>query len=132
MDLGISGRVALVGASGRGLGRATAERLAMEGAHVALCDIDEEVLDEASRIVQAAGDGATVRSYQVDLRNRWEIEGLVKNVRNDLGPISILITNAGGPPAGAFEDFDEATWQHAVDLSFMSHVRLIRGQAVER
>lgn len=59
MDLQIHGRVALVAASGRGLGRATAERLAMEGCHVAICDKDESVLAEAQQSVQVAGgDGA--------------------------------------------------------------------------
>lgn len=127
MDLGISGRIALVGASGRGLGRATAERLVMEGVQIALCDIDGEVLDEAREIVQAAGDRVTVRSYQVDLTNGSEIERLVKNVRQDLGPISILITNSGGPPPGGFEDASDEKWLHAYDLTFLSAVRMIRG-----
>ncbi len=45
---------------------------------------------------------------------------------NSLGGLDILITNAGGPPSGSFEIFDEETWQKAVDTSFISHVRLIR------
>jgi 3-oxoacyl-[acyl-carrier protein] reductase len=51
---------------------------------------------------------------------------LINSAVDELGGLDILITNAGGPPAGSFELFDEETWQKAVDTSFMSHVRLIR------
>jgi 3-oxoacyl-[acyl-carrier protein] reductase len=51
---------------------------------------------------------------------------LVGETVNYFGGLDILITNAGGPPSGSFESFDDATWQHAVESSFLSHVRLIR------
>src|SRR5688572_22265830 len=103
MDLGIQGRVALVAASGGGLGLATAERLAMEHARVAICDKDESLLDGARAAVSAAGDGREVFAYPVDLTNAEDIQRLVAEVHRDLGPISILITNSGGPPAGEFD-----------------------------
>jgi 3-oxoacyl-[acyl-carrier protein] reductase len=53
-------------------------------------------------------------------------EKLVQHTIESLGGLDILVTNAGGPPAGPFESFDEMKWQSAVDASFMSHVRLIR------
>lgn len=127
MDLQIHGRVALIAASGRGLGRATAERLAMEGCHVAICDKDESVLAEAQQSVQAAGgDGVRVMAYPVDLTNAASIEQLVAAVKRDLGPVSILITNSGGPPPGPFDAADDEKWLFAYQLTFLSAVRLIR------
>lgn len=126
MDLGIRGRVALVGASGRGLGLATACRFAAEGCHVALCDIDGDVLDEAADAVRHAGDHVKVSAYQVDLLQADGIEELTGSVRRDLGPVGILVTNSGGPPPGTFDDADDEKWHAAYDLTFMSAVRLIR------
>ncbi|MFV1964932.1 MAG: SDR family oxidoreductase [Pirellulaceae bacterium] len=125
MDLGIHGRVALVAASGRGLGRATAERLAMEGAQVAICDKDASVLDEAREAVSAAGS-SKVLAYPVDLTVAEEIEQLVSSVRSDLGPVAILITNSGGPPPGTFDEATDEKWEFAYQLTFLSAVRLIR------
>jgi 3-oxoacyl-[acyl-carrier protein] reductase len=126
MDLAIEGRVALVGASGRGLGRAVAERLAAEGASLAICDRDQSVLDEARKAVLASGNGNEVFAYQVDLTDPGEIDRLVSRVRQDLGPISILITNSGGPPPGGFDQASDEKWQLAYELTFLSAVRLIR------
>ncbi len=126
MDLGIKGRVALVGASGRGLGLATAQRLAGEGCNIAICDLDPGVLDAAVETVKAAGDGIDVRAYQVDLTDPDSIERLISSVREDLGPIDILITNSGGPPPGGFDTATDEKWYRAYDLTFMSSVRLIR------
>ena len=126
MDLGIRGRVALVGASGRGLGRATAERLAMEGCNVAICDKDESVLDESLESVKAAGQDIQAAAYPVDLTKNEEIESLVASVKRDLGPVSILVTNSGGPPPGAFDAADDEKWLFAYQLTFHSATRLIR------
>ena len=126
MDLGIQGKVALVGASGRGLGRATAEHLAKEGVRVAICDKDESVLDEARTAVSTAGDGADVFAYRVDLTKADDIDRLVAAVNRDLGPISVLVTNSGGPPPGTFSDATDEKWELAYQLTFLSAVRLIR------
>jgi 3-oxoacyl-[acyl-carrier protein] reductase len=61
-----------------------------------------------------------------DVSDASAAENLIQSAVDVLGGLDILITNAGGPPAGSFEIFDEATWQKAIDTSFMSHVRLIR------
>lgn len=126
MDLGIKGRVALVGASGRGLGHATATRLAMEGADVAICDIDESILDEAREAILAVGEDSRVFAYPVDLTDAEAIERLVADVHRDLGPISVLVTNSGGPPPGDFSDATDEKWEFAYRLTFLSAVRLIR------
>jgi 3-oxoacyl-[acyl-carrier protein] reductase len=126
MDLGIRGRVALVGASGRGLGLATAHRLAMEGADVAICDKDESVLEPARARVGGADPGVRVAAFPVDLTDAASIASLVARVKETLGPVDILVTNSGGPPPGVFEDADDAKWEAAYRLTFLSAVRMIR------
>jgi len=127
MDLGIQGRIALVGASGRGLGLATAQRLAMEGCHIAVCDKDENVLDAAKENIREVGQpDIKIAAYPVDLTKAVEIEQLVDSVKSDLGTISILVTNSGGPPPGPFDAADDEKWLFAYHLTFLSAVRLIR------
>lgn len=125
MDLGIQGRVALVAASGAGLGLATAVRLGMEGAVVAVCDLDDTRLESAKDDVLRAG-AEDAHGYVVDLTNPEEINSLVQRVRDDLGPISILVTNAGGPPPGGFDQATDEKWSLGYQLTFLSAVRLIR------
>ncbi|MBI4279223.1 MAG: SDR family oxidoreductase [Armatimonadetes bacterium] len=130
MDLGIRGRVALIGASGRGLGLATATRLAMEGCHIAICDKDTAVLEGALAQVKAAATstGETIKAfaYPVDLTSAQDIDRLAADVRRDLGPVGILVTNSGGPPPGGFEEATDEKWVFAYSLTFLSAVRLIR------
>ena len=126
MDLNIAGKVALVGASAGGLGLATATRLAMEGCHVAISDVDASRLDDALKTVTSAGPDGRMAAYPADFTRAEDIEALVENVNADLGPISILVTNSGGPPPGTFEDAGDEKWLRAYDLTFLSAVRLIR------
>ena len=127
MDLGIKDRTALVAASANGLGLATAIRLAMEGCKVALCDLNEDALENAIGQVQkhALSDGH-VGAFQVDLRNTESIAGLVNAVTDELGTVSILVTNSGGPPPGPFDSASDEKWISAFELVCLSAVRLIR------
>jgi 3-oxoacyl-[acyl-carrier protein] reductase len=125
MDLGLIGKNALVTGASRGLGYATARRLALEGAHVTINSRGEDTLKEAASAL-ANESGSLVFATAGDLLDPEFPAALVEQAASQMGGIDILVTNAGGPPAGAFESFDESTWQRAVDLSFMSHVRLIR------
>ncbi len=125
MDLGLKDKCAFVAASSRGLGFATALTLAREGCKVALNSREEEkVKAAAEKITRETGTHA----YGVagDVSEASAVDELIRSAVDVLGGLDILITNAGGPPSGSFEIFDEATWQKAVDTSFMSHVRLIR------
>lgn len=126
MDLGLSGRVAIVGASANGLGLATARRLAEEGCNVALCDIDEVALERARAEISAASDDITVGAWRVDLMSRQSIDEFTQAVADQLGPVDILVTNAGGPPPGSFDDATDDKWARAFDLTLMSAVRLTR------
>ena len=125
MDLQLKGKVALVTGASRGLGYATALTLAREGCRVAANSRSEE------NTKSAAGKIASETRTQViglagDVSEAGIAEKVVTATVEALGGLDILITNTGGPPAGPFESFDESAWQKAVDLSFMSHVRLIR------
>ena len=125
MVLGIKDRVALVAGAGTGIGRAVADRLAAEGAQVALCARTEAVVREAADEI---GKRRGVRTHAVtcDLAAPEGPARFVGASREALGPASILVTNAGGPPAGRFEDLGEEAWEQAFHLTLMSAVRLIR------
>lgn len=125
MDLGLRDKRAFVAGSSGGLGYATALLLAKEGCHVVVNSRDAEKVKAAAEMI-AAETGTPTYSVAGDVSEASAAEYLINFAVESLGGLDILITNAGGPPAGSFEIFDEAAWQSAVNLSFMSHVRLIR------
>lgn len=125
MDLDLKDKRAFIAGSSRGLGYATALHLAKEGCKVVLNSRDiDKVKDAAEKITAETGTQAF--SVAGDVSEASLADMLIERAVEALGGLDILITNAGGPPAGSFEIFDEATWQQAVDTSLMSHVRLIR------
>jgi 3-oxoacyl-[acyl-carrier protein] reductase len=125
MDLGLTNKVALVAASSKGLGRASAEAMAAEGAKVTICARDAAALN-ATRDQIIATTGAEVLAIPADMTQAADIERVVQKTVEQFGGLHILVTNAGGPPAGYFPDFDDAAWEAAFNLSLMSGVRLIR------
>jgi 3-oxoacyl-[acyl-carrier protein] reductase len=129
MDLGLQGKIALLTGASRGLGFATAQVLAQEGVKIAINARDEARLS-------AAGDaltkiGAQVISLPGDVTDPETPEKLVGATIAILGGLDLLFTNAGGPPPAPFEKISEATWQDSIELSFMSHVRLIQAALPE-
>ncbi len=124
MDLGLKGKIALVAASSKGLGRASAEAMAAEGAKVTICARNEEALN-ATRDAMVA-NGAEVLAIPADMTKPDDINNIVQQTVDHFGGLDILVTNAGGPPAGFFPDFDDEAWQAAFNLTMMSNVRLIR------
>lgn len=125
MDLGLKDKVALVTASSKGLGRACALALAREGAKVAICARDGKTLKmTADEIVMTTG--SEVLAVPADMNNSRDIQQVVKETVKYFGKLNILVTNAGGPPAGSFADFEDRQWQEALNLTLMSMVRLIR------
>jgi 3-oxoacyl-[acyl-carrier protein] reductase len=125
MDLNLKDKRALVTGSSRGLGYATARRLTLEGAQVAINSRSKENIDVTAENL-AEESGQSVYSFPGDLTDKDAPARIVHQSVDALGGLDILVTNAGGPPSGAFEKFDEETWATAIDLSFLSHVRLIR------
>jgi 3-oxoacyl-[acyl-carrier protein] reductase len=125
MDLGLKDKRALVIGASRGLAFATALTLAREGCRVAVNSRDAEKIKAAAEKI-AGETGTQAIGLAGDVTEIGMAEKIVEQTVQALGGLDILITNAGGPPAGSFETFDEETWRKAVDMSFMSHVRLIR------
>jgi 3-oxoacyl-[acyl-carrier protein] reductase len=125
MDLQLKGKTALVTGASRGLGYATALTLAREGCQVAVNGRDaDSAKNAAEKITSETGTQAI--GLAGDVSEVSVAEQLIEGTVNAFGGLDLLVTNAGGPPAGPFESFDEEAWQKAIDLSFTSHVRLIR------
>ena len=125
MDLKLNHLRALVTGASRGLGYAIALGLANEGCQVAINSRDpEKVKAAANRISQESG--VKVFGFPGDVSDPSLPAQLVEQAVAALGGLDLLVTNAGGPPPGRFESFDDATWQKAIELSLLSHVRLIR------
>jgi 3-oxoacyl-[acyl-carrier protein] reductase len=125
VDLGLKDKCAFIAGSSRGLGFATALTLAREGCRVAVNSREVEKA-KAAALKITSETGTQAYGFAGDVSDASAVDPLIESAVVTLGGLDILITNAGGPPAGSFELFDEETWQKAVDTSFMSHVRLIR------
>jgi 3-oxoacyl-[acyl-carrier protein] reductase len=124
MNLGLKGKKAFVGGSSRGLGFATARILAEEGCLIVLNGRDSGKLEKAA--AKITSDTGVKASYVVgDAADPDQPKRLIQEAAEILGGLDLLVTNTGGPPVGKFESFDEKTWQRAIDLAFMSHVRII-------
>ena len=126
MDLGLKDKVALVAASSRGLGRAVAEELAAEGAQLIVCSRRGDVIRETASSI-ADRYGVRVFPITADLAEPGAAERVVEQGITELGPINILVTNAGGPPAGPFESHSPADWRAAISLNLESAIGLVRG-----
>jgi len=125
MDLKLRGQVALVMASSRGLGKAVATQLALEGCHVMLTGRDAAVLEQ-TRSTIAAQTGSKIVSCVADMAQAENIDKLVAATREQLGEISILVNNSGGPPGGDFDQLDDTHWQSAFESTLLAYVRTIR------
>ena len=125
MDLGLAGKVALVTASSRGLGRAVAEELAAEGATLILCARNAESLEATADDIRAR-TGARVVTVPADVSDPAAIERVWARARDEAGRVDILVTNAGGPPAGPFESHSPSAWADAWRLNFESVVNMTR------
>lgn len=125
MDLGLKDKVALVAAAGQGLGYGTARALAREGAKVSICShLPDEIAAAAARLV--AETGATVLATVCDVRDPAAIQAWMDRTVQAWGHVDALFLNAGGPPAGSFDEMNDAQWQAAFELTLMSAVRMIR------
>ena len=124
MNLGLEGRVALVMGASRGIGRAIGAALAREGARVAIASRSRERLDEA-----AAGIGAAATPFVADAGDPERLDALPGEVEAALGPLAILVLNAGGPPFGGALDHDLDEWTAAY-RSLVLSPRVLAGAAV--
>jgi 3-oxoacyl-[acyl-carrier protein] reductase len=126
MDLALKGKIALVTAASRGLGRGCAEQLAAEKCRVAICSRDGATAKQAAEEISTKS-GTEVVGVGADVSKVDDISRLLEEVRQSLGDPEILVTNAGGPPPGTFASTALAEYQTALNLNLMSAVHLIHG-----
>jgi len=125
MDFGIKDKVAIVAAASSGLGKATALELAAEGARVVINARNEEQLQNAANEIRST-TGSDVLTIPGDVTNEADVNRLISETKNRFGSIDILVANAGGPPAGFFDDFDAQHFRDAVELNLISTINLCR------
>jgi 3-oxoacyl-[acyl-carrier protein] reductase len=121
VDLGISGRRAAVAAASAGLGFATAQALAEAGVRVALCGRDRARAEAA-----AARIGRGTVAFALDVATEGSAERFVREAREALGGLDILVCNAGGPPPGTFASTDLAAYRAAIDQNLISTIAMCR------
>lgn len=125
MDLGLKNKIAVVGASSKGLGRAIALGLAQEGAKVTICARSKDVLEETAEDIRKQ-TGSEVLSIPTDVSQPGQVESLIDKTVSHFGGIDILVNNAGGPRAGRFDDLSAEDYETAVHLNLMSTINLCR------
>ena len=124
MDLGLDGATAVVTGGSKGMGRAVAERLAAEGARVAVVARGREALDETVAALHEVGSTESW-ALSVDVTDRARVEAAFAEVAARWDSLNVLV-NTLGPGAGRFEDLDDAEWDASFDLGVMAAVRCVR------
>lgn len=125
MDLKLKNKVFMVAAASKGLGYGIAEALAQEGARVSIGSRTESDIKAAAETLRNE-TVSEVMGTVLDVRDKASIDNWTAVTLNQFGTIDGLVVNAGGPPAGNFDSFDDDDWQSAFDLTLMSSVRMIR------
>lgn len=126
MDLQLRGKVAMVAAASKGMGRACALGFAREGARVSICARSADDIDKTAREI-ANATGADVLAVATDLTRADELQRWVDQTIERFGGVDILVTNAGGPPLGVWDDFQsDEPWEQAFQLNLMSTIRMVR------
>ncbi len=125
MDDGMRGRVALVNAASKGIGRGIAEALAAAGVDLVISARDEEALRRTAEEI-ATQHGIEVAPVAANVAAPDAARHLVAAAMARFGRLDILVNNSGGPPPGVFADFDDAAWQDAFDLLLLGVVRMVR------
>lgn len=125
MDLGLGGKVALVGASSKGLGKASALALAREGARVAICARTEADLQAAAEEIRE-DSGAEVLAVSADLATAEGVHRVVAATVERFGGVDVLVHNSGGPSIGSFPDLSDDDWRRAFEVVTLCFVRFVR------
>lgn len=118
---GLENKVAFVTGAGRGIGRAIASRLAAEGAKVAVADIDEE---NARATAGAIGDRAV--AVRIDVTDRVSVRAAVAEAQRRLGPIQVLVNNAGWDKVEPFVKSEESTWDKVIAINLKGPILCAR------
>ena len=125
METGLRNRAVIVAASSEGMGRATAEAFAAEGARVAMCARNQKTLEAAAQEIRTRHK-AEVFAQALDVTDGEAVARFVEAVAAKFGTIDVCVTNAGGPPAKNFLSLTPEEWQKAVELNFLSVVSFAR------
>ncbi len=125
METGLRNRAVIVAASSQGMGRATAEAFAAEGARVAMCARNPKALEAAAQEIRTRHK-AEVFAQALDVTDGAAVHAFVEAVAAKFGTIDVCVTNAGGPPAKNFLSLTPEEWQKAVELNFLSVVSFAR------
>lgn len=125
MDLGLSGKVAMVAGASRGLGFAVADALADGGADLSILSRDEAAIEAAAERL-AAERGAAALASAGDTRSADDVARWFAATEERFGAVDLLFANTGGPPAGEFADFDDDAWREAFELVVVSVIRMVR------
>jgi 3-oxoacyl-[acyl-carrier protein] reductase len=125
METGLKGRVAIVAASSKGLGKAVAMGLAKEGAKLALCSRNAGSVEQAAAEIGSAA-GVEVLAEAVDVTVESQVAGFVKRTVERFGSVDVCVTNAGGPPSKTFAETTVEDWRRGVDLNLMSTLYFAR------
>lgn len=125
MELGLKGKVAIIGGASQGIGYAAAHMLAAEGASVAIWARRNPALENAAERIRGE-TGARVLPVLGDVRKGEDIERVVAATLAEFGRIDIAVNNDGAPPLGELQSFDDAAWHKAVEQNLMSVVRMSR------
>jgi len=124
MDLGLSGKVALVTGASRGIGSAIAAELAKEGCSVILVAMNQELLARNIDQIKAAGGKAS--GFSCDLRDASAVDAMLQKALTGVGAVDILVANAGTAKMGRFLEFTDRDWEEGFATKFFGHMRLIR------
>ncbi len=125
MDLGIKGKAALVAASSKGIGKAIAFGLADEGVNLSIFSRSKDEIERAASEIRARFR-VNVLASAADVTSKEQIDQVIEATVRMFGGIDILISNAGGPPFGFFEDFESPEWQSALELNLLSGIYLAK------
>jgi 3-oxoacyl-[acyl-carrier protein] reductase len=126
MDLGIAGRVAMVAASSKGIGRASAMSLLAEGCKVSICARTADEVEAAREEMAAAAPITEVFGSRCDVSKAEDISAWHQATVARFGAVDILVTNTGGPPAARFLDLTEDQWRAGIEGVLLNVVRLSR------
>jgi 2-hydroxycyclohexanecarboxyl-CoA dehydrogenase len=118
---GLSGKVILVTGAGRGIGRAIAQRLVEEGARVAVTDIDETTAKAT-----AAALGGSAIALRLDVTDAAGVRQAVEQAERLLGPVGVLVSNAGWDKPEPFVDSSEATWEKVLAINLRGPLNCTR------
>ncbi len=126
VELGLKGKVVVVMAASKGLGKATASEFANEGAIVVISSRTKETIEQTAAELRKESGNEQVYAFSCDMSKGEEIKDLFSQAHQQFGRIDVLVNNTGGPKAGGFSDMSDEDWYAAFDQNLLSYIRTCR------